>query len=138
MLAIEIQNLCKTICLGMEELYNSKFVPKTNPYQQINTSPNYIIPLKGNSSNKLKEPHRQVKCLRKCSLIHWNNIHPRPYIHPCFQVIYLTIINILHRIGWFTRRNQNRVIVTLAGACHQITSATTLPLKQEPGLHRHY
>ena len=33
---------------------------------------------------------------------------------------------------------QNRVIVTLSGACHQIPSPTTLPLKRDPGPHRHY
>ena len=111
---------------------------KTNWYQQSNTSPNYIIPIEGNPSNKLKGRHFQVKCLSKCSILHWNHFHARPYIHPCFQVISLTVINILHRIGWFTRRSQNWVIVTLAGACPQTPSPTTLLLKRDPGPHRHH
>ena len=89
-------------------------------------------------SNKLKEPHHQVKCLRKCSILHWNHIHPHPYIHPCFGVISLTIIEILHRIGWFMRRNQNWVIVTLAGAFPRILYPTTIPIKRDPGPHRHH
>ena len=117
---------------------NYQFGPKTNPYQQSNNFPDYIIPLEGNPINKLKEPHFQVKCLSKYSMLHWNHIHICPYIHPCFQVISLTVINILHRIGWFTRRNQNWVIVTTSGACPQTPYPTTLPLNRDPGPYRHH
>ena len=114
---------------------NPKFGPKTNPHQKRNNTPHHIIPLEINPSNKLKEPHRQVKCLSECSILHRNHIHPCLYIHPCFQVISMTIIEILHTISWFTRRNRNWVIVTLYGACHQNTSPITIPLEQDPGPH---
>ena len=117
---------------------NPQFGPKTNPRQQRNNTPHHIIPLEGSPSNKLKEPHFTVKFLSECSILHCNHIHPRPYIHPCFQVINMTVIKILHRIGWFTRRNQNWVIVTLSGACTQTPSLITLPLKLDPGSHRHH
>ena len=97
-----------------------------------------IIPLEGNPSNKLKETHRQVKCLSEFSILHWNHIHPRPYMHSCFQVISLTVIKILHIIGWFKRRNQNWVILTLAGYCPEIPYPINILLKRDPGPRQHH
>ena len=73
---------------------NTRFYPKTDPHQQSNNTPHHIIPLEGNPSNKLKEPHLQVKCMSEFSILHWNHIHPCLYIHPCFQFISMTIIEI--------------------------------------------
>ena len=116
MLAIEIQNLYKTIWMGLGARFiNFQYVTKTNPRQQSNNATQHIITLEVNSSNKPKEPYYQVKCLSKCSILHWNHIHPHQHIYPCFQVISLTIIEILHCIRWFTRRNQKWVTVTLVG-----------------------
>ena len=39
---------------GITFMWDYQFCPKTNTYQQINTTPNYIIPHEGNTSNKLK------------------------------------------------------------------------------------
>ena len=97
-----------------------------------------MILLKVNPINKLKEPHHQVKFMIECSIIHWNQIRTCPYIKPCFQIISMTVIDILHRIVWFMRRNQNWVIMTLDGACPHITYPITLPLKLNPGPHRHH
>ena len=123
------------VAFMLKNSINSQFVTNTNPYQRSNTMPDHIILLEGNPSNKMKEPHHQVKCLSKCSILHWNHIHPRPYIHPCFQVISLTVIKILHRIGWFTKRNKNWVIVKLAGSFPQTPSPKTRPLKRNPWPH---
>ena len=112
-----------------EDEYSSSVVCNIRSYISID---DVVLP-----SNKLKEPHFQVKFMSECSILHWNYIHPRPYIHTFFQVISLTIIKILYGIGWFTRRNQNWVIVTLAGACPQNPSTKTLPIKIDPGTHRH-
>ena len=117
---------------------NSQFVPKTNPYQQSKTIPDYIIPLEICHINKLKETNCQVKCLSKCSIPHWKYIRPCPYIHPCFQVISLTVINILHVIGWFTRRNQNWFIMALAGDCPQTPSPITLTIKRDSGPYQYH
>ena len=117
---------------------NYQFGPNTNLYQQRNTTSNNILPLEVNPSKKLKESHFQVKCPSKCSILHWNYIHLCLYFHPCFQVISLTVIDILLRSRWFARRIQKWVIVTLAGACPQTPSPTTLPLNQDPGPHRNY
>ena len=75
----------------------------------------HIILPEGNPSNKLKYPHCQVKCLSECSILHWNQLHHRPYIHPFFKVISMTIMDVLHSIRWFTRKNQNWVTVIMAG-----------------------
>ena len=138
MLAIEIQISARPSDWVWRNSINSQFGQNTNPYQQSNTTPYYIIPLEGNPSNKTKEPHRQVKCLRQCSIFHWNYIHPRLYIHTFFQVISMTVIKTLHTIGWFTRRNHNWVIVTLAGAFPWNKSPTNIPLKRYPGQHWHH
>ena len=68
-----------------DHLTGSKFGPKTNLYQNSNTTLDCIIPLEGNPSNKLKEPHCLMKCLSECSILHWNHIHPCPYFSPLFS-----------------------------------------------------
>ena len=50
----------------------------------------------------------------------------------------MTVIEILHMIRWFTRRNQNWVIVTLAWACPKTPYLKTLPLKRDPGPYQHH
>ena len=116
---------------------NNRFGPNTNTNQQINNLPQHRIPLEGNPSDKLKEPHRQVKFISKCSIIHWNHIHPRSYFHPCFWFINIDVLEILHRIGWFTSRNQNWVTVKLVEYFSCIPNPRTLPLNREPGPHWH-
>ena len=131
MLATEIQNLNKNIWLGLVNSINSQFGSKTNPYQKRNNIPDLIIPIEGNPSNKMKDTHCQVKCMSECYILQWNHIYPLPYIHPCSQVISLNVIEILHRIGWFARRNKKWVIVTLDGYFPQ-----TLSLQQTPSQER--
>ena len=97
-----------------------------------------MISLEVNPCNKMKGPHLQMKFLSIYSILHWNHIHPHPYIHPCFLVISLIVIEILHRIGWFMKGNQNWVIVRLAGACPQTPYPKTLPIKRYPGPHQHH
>ena len=83
---------------GGAQFTNPQFGPKTNSHPPINNTTQHRIPLEGNPSNRLKEPHLQVKYLSERSILHWNHIHPCTFIHPCFQVISLTLTKILHRI----------------------------------------
>ena len=87
--------------------------PKNNTHNQSNNMPHHIIPPEGINSDKMKEAHFQVKCMSKYSILHMNQIHHRPYIHPYFQAISLIVINIHNNIWWLMRNNQNWVTGTL-------------------------
>ena len=109
-----------------------------NPHHQSRNPPYHRTPPEVNPSDKIKEPHFQVKLLIKYSIIHCKNIHHHSYIHPYFQSISMTVIYNHHRIGCFIMWNQNRITVTLNGVCSQNTNPRTLPLKRDPGPHQYH
>ena len=76
---------------------------------------------------------------RKNHIIKLNIWPDVPYSNGTTSILVksLTVIEILHRIRWFTRRNQNCVPVTLYGSCPQTPTPRTILIKQELGPHRH-
>ena len=98
----------------------------------------HIIPPEVNTVNKLKEPYFKDKNMGKHSVIHQNYTNPCPYIHPCFNVISLTIVYIYNKIGWFKIRKQIRFIVTLYGSCTHTTTPGTISIHRNLGPHRHH
>ena len=59
--------------------------------------------------------------------MHWDPIHLSPYIHPCLELMVMTIIEIYHMISWFMKRIQNWVTVKVYGSWTNIYISKNYP-----------